>query len=207
MSGQIEYSNTIIGKGTIIDPSVILGYPSRNYIRNGEKPKGTTVIGPNCVFLSGCIIYADVLIGKNVLTGHNCLIREGVCVGDGSKLGSFVYLGPGVSVGKNCLIENNVFLPQGTRIEDNCFIGPSVTFTNDKYVHRKKTKLIGAHVCKGASIGAGAVILPGIRIGCGAVVGAGSVVTKNVAPRMIVMGNPAGNYKSVPRDWTFSSKG
>ncbi len=83
-------------------------------------------------------------------------------------------------------------------IEDDVFIGPNVTFTNDKYPRSKgEWKLLKTVVKKGASIGAGSVILPGITIGENAMVGAGSVVTKDVPPNAVVAGNPARVIKNI----------
>lgn len=108
-------------------------------------------------------------------------------IGKGTRIGSFCDIG-GI-VGKNCLIQSFVFIPPGITIEDNCFIAPSVVFTNDKYPPSdKREKTI---VRKGASIGARAVILPGLEIGENAMIGAGSVVTRNIPQGEIWAGNPA----------------
>ena len=113
-------------------------------------------------------------------------------IGEGTKIDAFVYIEGGVKIGKNVKIRPFTFIPTGVIIEDDVFIGPGVMFTNDKYPRtRGEWKLLKTIVKKGASIGAGAVILPGITIGENALVGAGSVVTKNVPPNTIVAGNPA----------------
>ena len=89
-------------------------------------------------------------------------------------------------------IRTHTFIPSGVIIEDDVFIGPGVVFTNDKFPKSQgEWKLLKTEVKKGASIGAGAVILPGITIGEGAMVGAGSVVIKDVPPFTVVAGNPA----------------
>lgn len=114
-------------------------------------------------------------------------------IGDGTKIGSFVEIGPDVVIGKNCKIQAYVSIPGGITIEDNVFIGPKATFLNDKYPPSgqwSKT-LIG----KGASIGGGAVILPGVTIGENAKVGAGAVVTKDIPLGETWVGNPAHKLK------------
>jgi len=116
----------------------------------------------------------------------------GCDIGENTKIDSFVYIEEGVKIGKNVKVRPFTFIPEGVTIEDDVFIGPGVTFTNDKYPRSlgdwEKLRTV---VKKGASIGAGSVILPGITIGEGSMVGAGSVVTKDVPPGATVAGNPA----------------
>lgn len=113
-------------------------------------------------------------------------------IGKNSKIDAFVYIEEGVVIGDCCKIRPFVFIPTGVTIEDNVFIGPNVSFTNDKYPKVKgEWKLLKIRIKKGASIGANSVILPGVTIGKEALVGAGSVVTKDVPDRAIVVGNPA----------------
>ena len=96
-------------------------------------------------------------------------------------------------IGDNVTIKCGVQLWDGIRIEDNVFVGPNVTFTNDKYPRSKQypDAFWQTTICKGASIGAGAVILCGITIGEKAMIAAGSVVTKDVPAGELWMGNPA----------------
>jgi UDP-2-acetamido-3-amino-2,3-dideoxy-glucuronate N-acetyltransferase len=97
-----------------------------------------------------------------------------------------------VVVGDRCKIEAYAFIPTGVSIEDEVFIGPHAVFTND--LHPKAVgewDIVPTVVKKGASIGAGTVVICGVTIGAGAMVGAGSVVTKDVPPRTLVIGNPA----------------
>ena len=136
-------------------------------------------------------IIKDVKAGKNVRIYDQVNLYR--CeVGEGTKIDAFVYIEGGVKIGKNCKIRAFTFIPEGAIIEDEVFIGPGVIFTNDKYPRvRDPWRLLKTIVKKGASIGAGAVILPGVTIGEYALVAAGSVVTKDVPPYAIVAGNPA----------------
>ena len=133
------------------------------------------------------------------------------CVGDGTKIWQFSVVFDGAKIGKNCnicahtLIENNVvignnvtvksgvYLWSGITVEDNVFIGPCAAFTNDKFPRSKVYPDMFPRIviCEGASIGANATILPGIKIGKQAMVGAGAVVTKDVPDFSVVLGNPA----------------
>jgi len=132
-------------------------------------------------------------------------------LGEGTKVWQFVVILKGATIGRDCnicaqtLIEGEVVvgdrvtvksgvqLWDGTRVEDDVFIGPNATFTNDRYPRSKQypDAFSGIRVCKGASIGANATILPGITIGKEAMVGAGAVVTQDVPPKAVVVGNPA----------------
>jgi UDP-2-acetamido-3-amino-2,3-dideoxy-glucuronate N-acetyltransferase len=138
----------------------------------------------------------------------------GVCespnVGEGSRIWAFAHVLPGAVIGRQanicdyCFVENDVVLGEGVtvkthvslwdglHVEDNVFIGPSAVFANDKHPRSKRYKSpLRTFLRRGCSIGAGAVILPGIEIGHHAMVGAGAVVTKDVPPFTLVVGNPA----------------
>jgi UDP-2-acetamido-3-amino-2,3-dideoxy-glucuronate N-acetyltransferase len=122
-----------------------------------------------------CVVLAAARIGQNCNICSHCFIEGDVVIGD------------------NVTVKNGNYLYDGLVLEDDVFVGPNVTFTNDKKPRSKQypdafPKTI---VRKGASIGGGAVILPGVTIGEGAMVGAGAVVTRDVAPRTTVVGNPA----------------
>jgi UDP-2-acetamido-3-amino-2,3-dideoxy-glucuronate N-acetyltransferase len=113
-------------------------------------------------------------------------------IGDNCRIHSHVWIGEGVIIGNNVKIQAFSFIPSGVIIEDNAFIGPRVTFTNDKYPPAGTSDAwLTTRVCKGASLGAGVVVLPGITIGEGSRIGAGSVVTRDVPAGVVCCGNPA----------------
>jgi acetyltransferase-like isoleucine patch superfamily enzyme len=132
-------------------------------------------------------------------------------IGEGTRVWQYVVILPGAVIGRDgnicshCFIENNVVvgdrvtvkcgvqLWDGITLEDDVFVGPNATFTNDREPRSRNASatLLPTLVKKGASIGANATILPGLTIGEGAMVGAGAVVTKDVPPRTLVVGNPA----------------
>jgi acetyltransferase-like isoleucine patch superfamily enzyme len=142
----------------------------------------------------------NVIIGEQVKI-FNFVNAYGCSIDDGSKIGAFVEIQKGSSIGKNCKISSHTFICEGVHIDDNVFIGHNVTFINDRYPRATNEdgsmqteadwKVEETFVKKGASIGSSATILCGVTIGEGAIVGAGSVVTKDVAPRTVIAGNPA----------------
>jgi UDP-2-acetamido-3-amino-2,3-dideoxy-glucuronate N-acetyltransferase len=140
----------------------------------------------------------DTSIGENTNIWHFCHIMSGAVIGSNCNIGQNVFIANGVVIGNNCKIQNNVSLYEGVIIRDNVFIGPSAVFTNVKTprsdVSRKHCYL-QTIVEEGATIGANATIICGNTIGRRSVVAAGSVVTKNVDPFVLVMGCPA-VYKS-----------
>jgi len=144
-----------------------------------EKPALKFSLITNAEIGEGTIVHDHVNLFK-CKVGRNC------------KIDAFVYIEEDVVIGNNCKIRPHVFIPTGVTIEDDVFIGPGVLFTNDKYPKVSgEWTLRNIVVKKGASIGAGAVILPGVTIGQHALVGSGAVVTKNVPDDALVVGNPA----------------
>ena len=140
-----------------------------------------TDIHPQAVIHESAKVWAFTVIGEEVLVGEN------------SVIGSHCYIGKGSTIGKGVHIQTGVFLPNDSTVDDFAFIGPNVTFTDDRYPRSGNLAYLPEppFVGHGASIGAGAVILPGVQIGGGAMVGAGSVVTKNVAVGDTVYGDQA----------------
>lgn len=122
------------------------------------------------------------------------LSNIGCHVPESCTVHSHVWIGKKVKLGEGVKIQAMCFIPDGVTLEDDVFLGPGVVFTNDKYPPSHGVGWRETLVKKGASIGAGSVILPGVIIGEGSKVGAGSVVTKDVPPGVIVMGNPAHVY-------------
>lgn len=138
-------------------------------------------------------------------------ICESASVGHGTRIWAFAHVLPGATIGEDCNICDHVFVENdvvigdrvtvksgvqlwdGLRLEDDVFVGPNATFTNDRFPRSRLRldQVPKTRICKGASVGANATVLPGVVIGMEAMIGAGSVVTADVPPRAVVMGNPA----------------
>ena len=132
-------------------------------------------------------------IGEGTKIWQFTVVLERAVVGVDCNICAQVFIENDVIIGDNVTIKNGVQLWDGITIENNVFIGPNVTFTNDLYPRSKQypEEYLKTTVFEGASIGANATILPGIKIGKNAMVGAGAVVTHDVPPNAIVLGNPA----------------
>jgi acetyltransferase-like isoleucine patch superfamily enzyme len=144
-------------------------------------------------------IAPDVKLGRDVKLSK-FINLYGCEIGDDTKIGAFVEVQKNATIGKRCKVSSHTFVCEGVTIEDNVFIGHGVMFINDSYPRATAEgklqteadwKVERTVVKKGASIGSGATILCNVTIGENAIVGAGSVVTKDVAPNAIVAGNPA----------------
>jgi UDP-2-acetamido-3-amino-2,3-dideoxy-glucuronate N-acetyltransferase len=142
---------------------------------------------------------------------HARALCESPNVGEKTRVWAFAHVLPGARIGADCNICDHVFIENdviigdrvtvkcgvqlwdGLRVADDVFIGPNVTFSNDKYPRSKQyqREVLQTQVGRGASIGGGATILPGLKVGARAMIGAGSVVTHDVPARAIVSGNPA----------------
>jgi len=133
-------------------------------------------------------------IGRGVKIWHFSHIMSNCEIGEGCNLGQNVVVSPGVKLGKNVKVQNNVSIYTGVICEDDVFLGPSMVFTNvinPRSIINRRDKYMQTIVRRGATIGANATIVCGIEIGEYAFIGAGAVVTKNVPPYALVVGNPA----------------
>ncbi|MBR0304837.1 MAG: N-acetyltransferase [Bacteroidales bacterium] len=141
----------------------------------------TTSIPDNTNIWQYCVVLSEAIIGENCNICSHCFIENDV------------------KIGNNVTVKCGVQIWDGIELEDDVMIGSNVTFTNDMYPRSKNKdwKLLKTKVCKGATIGAGSVIMPGITIGENAFIAAGSVVTKDVPAGELWMGNPARFYRKV----------
>src|SRR5512136_2429317 len=143
---------------------------------------------PTAVIDEGC------KIGKGTKIWHFSHIMTGSEIGENCNIGQNVVVSPGVKLGRNVKVQNNVSIYTGVICEDDVFLGPSMVFTNiinPRSSVIRKDSYVSTIVEKGASIGANSTIICGNIIGRYAFVGAGSVVTKDVKPYALVVGNPA----------------
>lgn len=197
-------SGTIIGNNVRIDDNAIIGKrPMRASLSIFKEELDLTVtyIGNNCLIGANTIIYICSDIADHVLVADLASIRENTSIDEYTIIGRGVTVENYVKIGKRCKLESECYITAYSDLGDYVFIAPGVITSNDNYIGRTEERLKhfkGITVKKGGRIGAGAVILPGKIIGEDALVAAGSIVTKDVPARKIVMGSPAKVIKDVP---------
>ncbi len=197
------YPDVVFGVSPQIGSYVIIGVPASH---SKDSAKGT-IIGNRAKIRSHTVIYSHNIIGDDFQTGHQVMIRESNQIGNSVSVGTGTVIEHHVVIGNNVRIHSKAFIPEFTTIEDGAWIGPNVVITNAKYPLSKgvKENLQGARIKKGAKVGANATLLPGVTIGENSLVGAGSVVTKDVPPGSVVVGNPAkliNSVKNLPYEGT-----
>jgi UDP-2-acetamido-3-amino-2,3-dideoxy-glucuronate N-acetyltransferase len=159
--------------------------------------------------IEGVFIHPTADVEDNTFVGNGtkiwryCHVERYANIGRNVMLGQGVHVGNGVVIGDNTRIQDYTVIYRGVRIGDNCFIGPRVTFTNVLYPKIfRHSKFYDTIVSDNVTIGAGAIILCNITIGEGSFVGAGAVVTRDVPPNTLVVGNPARIVKKLDNNWS-----
>jgi acetyltransferase-like isoleucine patch superfamily enzyme len=196
------YPGTILGEGVkVLENAVVGKQPSLSPRSTARRePLPPAEIGDGTIVSTGAIVFAGTRIGARVIVGDQACVRERVDVGDDVVIGRGVLVENDTTIGALTKIQAEAYITAYTTLEDNVFIAPCVVTTNDNFMGRteKRHELIkGPTVRRGARVGGGAIICPGIEVGEEAFVGAGAVVTKDVAPRVLVVGNPARVLRSV----------
>jgi len=180
-----------------MEPAVDIASPSQVDPRAvvGERP-GRSVpdldlkIGPHAVVRAFSVIYLGSTIGSHLETGHGVVIREENRLGDHVNVWSNSVIDYGCTIGDRVRIHTGVYVAQFTTIEDDAFLAPGVGIANDRHPVCADC-LEGPTIRRGARVGVNATLLPGVVVGEDALVGAGAVVTRDVPPRAVVVGNPA----------------
>lgn len=201
----VLHPGTRIGAGVRIDDHAVIGKQpmraARSAITKAADTLPAATIGDHAIVGTHTVIYAGATIGEKVLVADLATIRENVTVGAFTIVGRGVAIENKCTIGSRCKLETGSYICALSDVADDCFIAPEVTFTNDNFLGRTKERFKyhkGPTLKRGARIGANSTILPGKVIGEDALVAAGSVVTHDVPPRMIVIGSPARVVRPVP---------
>jgi acetyltransferase-like isoleucine patch superfamily enzyme len=186
-AGQIAVPNIILGKDAVIDECVKLGYPTGRKI-----PDYTLRIGDDACIRFGTVIYGGTTIGNRLATGHNVTIREQNEIGDNFNVWNCTTIDYGCKIGNNVKIQCNCYVSQFTVVEDNAFMAPGVTIANDIHPGCEFSGecMRGPHIEEGVEIGVNVTILPFVRVGAHSVIGSGTVITNDIPPESVVVGNP-----------------
>jgi UDP-2-acetamido-3-amino-2,3-dideoxy-glucuronate N-acetyltransferase len=149
-----------------------------------------------------CVIFDDVEIGEGTRIGNFVFIREKTMIGKRCIIGSYVDIEGDVRIGDLVSLQSGCYITRGVIIENEVFCGPRIITMNDKPMAYRRPSLTfkrqAPRILRAARIGGGCILCPGVTVGENALVGAGSVVTRDVPDRMIVAGNPAVTIGSVP---------
>jgi acetyltransferase-like isoleucine patch superfamily enzyme len=199
------YPGTILGEGVSVLEQAVVGKQPVLSPRSTAKrePQPPAEIGDATIVSTGAIVFAGATIGARVIVGDQSCVRERVTIGDDVVLGRGSLVENDTTIGAMTRIQADAYITAYSTLEEHVFVAPCVVTTNDNFMGRtgRRHELVkGPTIRRGARIGGGAVLCPGIEIGEEAFVGAGAVVTKDVAPRVIVVGNPARVLRDVPED-------
>jgi UDP-2-acetamido-3-amino-2,3-dideoxy-glucuronate N-acetyltransferase len=204
-ASAIVYPGTVLGEGVqVLDGAVVGKQPSLSPRSTASRdPLPPTVIGDGTIVSTGAIVFAGSRIGARVILGDQSCVRERVVIGDDVVLGRGSLVENDTSIGAMTKIQAEAYITAYSTLEEHVFIAPCVVTTNDNYMGRTEKRfgqVKGPTIRRGARVGGGAILCPAVEIGAEAFVGAGSVVTKDVPPRALVVGNPARVLREVADD-------
>ncbi len=200
----VIHAGTVVGDGVVIQDNVVLGKQPKLSKRSTSKkkePLAPLEIGAGAAICSGAVVYAGTVLGPDVIIGDQASVRERCVLGEGVVVGRGVCVENDVPIGAFTKIQSNSYITAYSELEDHVFIAPCVTTTNDNYMGRTDARhalIKGAIIRRGARVGGGVVILPGIEIGAEAFVAAGALVTRDVPAGKLVAGLPAQVWRDVP---------
>jgi acetyltransferase-like isoleucine patch superfamily enzyme len=201
----IVYPGTVLGEGVKVLEHAVVGKQPTLSPRSTAKrePLPPTVIGAGTIVSTGAIVFAGSSIGARVILGDQSCVRERVAIGDDVVVGRGSLVENDTTIGAMTKIQADAYITAYSILEEHVFIAPCVVTTNDNWMGRTEKRfgnIKGPTIRRGARIGGGAILCPAIEIGEDAFVGAGAVVTKDVPPRVVVVGSPARVLRDVPED-------
>jgi acetyltransferase-like isoleucine patch superfamily enzyme len=201
----IVYPGTVLGEGVKVLEYAIVGKQPTLSPRSTAKREDlpTAEIGDGTIVSTGAVVFAGAKVGARVILGDQSCVRERVAVGDDVVIGRGSLVENDTTIGAMTKIQAEAYITAYSTLEEHVFIAPCVVTTNDNFMgrtERRRELIKGPTIRRGARIGGGAILLPGIEIGEDAFVGAGAVVTKDVEPRMLVVGSPARVMRPVSED-------
>ena len=201
----IVYPGTVLGDGVRVLEYAVVGKQPTLSPRSTAKrdPLPPTVIGGGTVVSTGAIVFAGSSIGDRCILGDQSCVRERVTIADDVVVGRGSLVENDTTIGSMTRIQADAYITAYSTLEDHVFVAPCVVTTNDNFMGRteKRLELIkGPTIRRGARVGGGAILCPGIEIGAEAFVGAGAVVTKDVPGGVVVVGSPARVLRDVPAE-------
>jgi acetyltransferase-like isoleucine patch superfamily enzyme len=206
----VVFPGTVIGEGCrILDYAVVGKQPTlspRSTARREELPP--LELGAGTIVSTGAVVFAGTSIGERVVIGDQACVRERCTIGDDVVIGRGSLVENDTSVGALTKIQAHAYITAYSLLEENVFIAPCVITTNDNFMGRteKRHELVkGPTIRRGARVGGGAVLVPGIEIGEEAFIGAGAVVIRDVPAKAVMVGSPARQIREVREDELLES--
>jgi acetyltransferase-like isoleucine patch superfamily enzyme len=201
----VVYPGTVIGDGCRIGDNVVLGkqpaLSPRSTAPRDELPP--LELGEGTIVSTGSVVFAGTKVGARVILGDQSCVRERCALGDDVVVGRGSLVENDTTIGARTKIQAHAYVTAYSTLEEDVFIAPCVVTTNDNFMGRTERRhelRKGPTIRRGARIGGGAVLLPGVEVGEEAFVGAGAVVVRDVPPRALVVGNPARQLRDVPEE-------
>jgi acetyltransferase-like isoleucine patch superfamily enzyme len=197
------YPGTVLGEGVKVLENAVVGKQPTLSPRSTAKrePLPPAVLGAGSIVSTGAIVFAGTEVGERVILGDQSCVRERVAIGDDVVVGRGSLVENDTTIGARTKIQAEAYVTAYSTVEEDVFIAPCVVTTNDNFMGRTEQRLAlmkGPTIRRGARIGGGAILCPGIEVGEEAFVGAGAVVTNDVPPRALVVGSPARILREVP---------
>ena len=201
----IVYEGTVLGENVRVLEGAVVGKQPTLSPRSTARRERLLPdeLGDGTVVSTGAIVFAGTRIGARVIVGDQACVRERVQVGDDVVIGRGSLIENDTTVGSMTKIQADAYITAYSTLEEHVFIAPRVVTTNDNFMGRTERRhelTKGPTIRRGARVGGGAILLPGVEIGEEAFVGAGALVTKDVPARKLVVGSPARVIRDVPED-------
>jgi acetyltransferase-like isoleucine patch superfamily enzyme len=199
----VVHPGTVLGDGVKVLEYAVVGKQPALSPRStaSREPLPPAEIGDDSIVSTGAIVFAGTRIGARAILGDQSCVRERVTLGDDVVVGRGSLVENDTTIGSSTKIQADAYITAYSTLEDDVFVAPCVVTTNDNFMGRTERRhelRRGPTIRRGARIGGGAILLPGVEVGEEAFVGAGAVVTRNVPPRKLVVGSPARVLRDVP---------
>jgi acetyltransferase-like isoleucine patch superfamily enzyme len=201
----VVHEGTVLGEDVRVLEYAVVGKQPVLSARSSAKrePLSPAVLADGAVVSTSAIVFAGTTIGARTIVGDQACVRERCTIGDDVVVGRGSLVENDTTVGARTKIQAEAYVTAYSMLEEDVFIAPCVVTTNDNFMGRTEARhelVKGPTIRRGARVGGGAVICPGVEIGEEAFIGAGAVVTKDVPPRMVAVGVPARLIRPVAED-------
>lgn len=197
----VIHAGTVVGDAAGFQDGAVVGKPLALGPRSlaSREPLPPAVVEGGATVCAGAVVVAGARIGAGAVVGDQAHVRERAVIGADTVVGRGSQVDADVQVGARVRIQTGCYITGYSMLEDDVFVGPGVTLTNDDAMgrHAAGEQLRGALLRRACRVGGGAVLVPGVEVGEEAFVAAGAVVTRDVAPRTVVMGVPARQVRQV----------